>query len=145
MPPDHAVQLAGQLALNNHDTPAVLAAWEAVLDERGHGALRLGFVQCRRATGTGYNAAVELMPTGRGTDDLAGAAAYAHQLTGALSARFGLPQATLATPTGGSQVWKAGSVGIVVEIDATRVAVLVVADGDQAVSLVEAAAHPPTD
>ena len=144
MAPEHAVELVSQLALNNHDVPAVLAAWECVLDERGHGILRLGFVQCRRATDTSYSVAVELMPTGRGIDDLAGAAAYAHQVTAGLGARFGLPQATSAGPTGGSQAWKAGSVGIVVELDATRVAVLAVADGDRAVSLVQGAAQPPT-
>jgi len=143
MPAEHAVELAGQLALNNHDVPAVLAAWGTVLDERWHGVLRLGFVQCQRS-GAGYDVAVELMPTGGEIDDLSGATAYARQLKDGLRARFGGQQAQFASLTTGSFAWQVGSVGVVLELDAKRVAVVVLADGDRAVSLVEGMAQPST-
>lgn len=61
-----------------------------------------------------------------------------------LRARFGGQQAQFASLTTGSFAWQVGSVGLVLELDAKRVALVVVADGNRAVSLVQALSQPPT-
>lgn len=130
MPVTHALELATQLASNNHDSPAVLAAWKVVLGENGREVLNLGLVGCRQ-DGEGYRVWVELMPTGRDLNDAVGALTYAQELTAAIGQRYGPPAAIWAEEgQWGNWAWKVGEVGLAVQVDARGVTIAVLPDGD---------------
>ena len=135
LPVAHSMELATQLAMNNHDSLAVLAAWGVQLDDHGRGSLQLGLVRCAPETG-GYKVMVEFMPEGREINDPKGAAAYGRELTAGLSARFGAPGAIAGIDSGGSRAWKIGTTGLAVETTPDRVAILVVSDGEWLLSVV---------
>lgn len=135
LPVAHSMELATQLAMNNHDSLAVLAAWGVQLDDHGRGSLQLGLVRCAPETG-GHKVMVEFMPEGREINDPKGAAAYGRELTAGLSARFGAPGAIAGIDSGGSRAWKIGAAGLAVETTPDRVAILVVSDGDWLLSVV---------
>lgn len=143
MPSSQAVELATQLALNNPDTPNVLAGWQATLDQHGRGLLRGGAVRCEPTTGTGYTVTVQLVPAGRGGVDQAAALDYADAVVAALGSQFGPPPATWESDSLESWGWKVGMIGLVVDASASGVVLGVTPNGDGLLTLVRSAGQPP--
>lgn len=129
MPVDHALELVSQLALNNHDSPAVLAAWKVVQGPGGD-TLNGGAVSCRQAPGNGFDVVVTLTPADRDIHDWPGASRYGSALSAAISQRFGplRAEAEAAAESGGG-AWMVGVVGIILDVRSTTIRVAVVADG----------------